>query len=79
MEVKSTGLSDTWMRGWGDHPGNKVDNMRDCIMVSPFMGRGDVVEFSLRSKRVRLFFKDWILGNHKNTEVELSSGKYWYI
>ena len=60
IEVKSKGLSYVWMRERRDCPGNKVDSLGDCIVVLPFIERGDVVIFSLR-KTVRLILKDYII------------------
>lgn len=48
-------------------------------MVLPFIEREDAVEFSLRRKTVRFILKDWIINAHKDTEVDLSSGKYRYL
>lgn len=43
-----------WMRERerGSCQGNKVDSLGDCIMVLPFIKKGVVVEFSLRSQVV---------------------------
>lgn len=60
IEVKSKGLSYVWMRERRNCPRGKVDSLGDCIMVLPFIERGDVVIFSLR-KIVRLILKDYII------------------